>query len=348
MNKVEIKRSILNFSSMAKHFLPINSLINVSKENLILPFYHVVSNTKLEHIENLYKYRNEKEFIRDIDYLLRHFSPISLDDLIISVIEQTPLTKPSFLLSFDDGLRQIYDIAAPILKQKGIPAVMFVNPDFIGNKSLMFRYKASLLISKLNKIENSENLHAILSKNIEHFADNKSLINHIMGITWSNSNELDEIAEIIGVNIHNWLQDNKPYMDEQQIEELALQGFSIGSHSNNHPLFSELNFESQIAQATDSAVFIQKRYNQQYKVFAFPFTDESISLKFFHTVSSVEKGLTLTFGTAGLKKDSISTNLQRIPLENGKFSASSIIFYEYVYSILRRLLGRNTIKRKFY
>ena len=52
-----------------------------SNTPVFLPFYHTVSKHPLPHILN-YPYRNEEEFERELDYFLKFFEPISLDDLI--------------------------------------------------------------------------------------------------------------------------------------------------------------------------------------------------------------------------------------------------------------------------
>jgi len=63
-----------------------------------------------------------------------------------------PLTRQSFFLSFDDGLREPLDIIAPILKQKGVPATFFVNTATLDNLEMLYRHKASLLVDHVRRI----------------------------------------------------------------------------------------------------------------------------------------------------------------------------------------------------
>jgi hypothetical protein len=62
------------------------------------------------------------------------------------------IKKPLLHLSFDDGLSACYDTIAPILLRKGVPATFFLNPAFIDNKALMFRYKISLCLNALDTV----------------------------------------------------------------------------------------------------------------------------------------------------------------------------------------------------
>ena len=133
---------------------------------VFLPFYHVVSDSKLPHVLN-YPYRNTHQFIRELDYLLTHFNPVSLEDLL----SKENIGKPVFHLSFDDGLKECTEVIAPLLVNKGIPATFFINSGFVDNKTLFHRYKASLIQTSLSQKENPEamqflNHHEIDLQNI--------------------------------------------------------------------------------------------------------------------------------------------------------------------------------------
>ena len=70
-------------------------------------------------------------------------------DVIAWVRGETILPPNSFLLTFDDGFREIYDIIAPILLDKGIPATFFISSGFLDNRELCYQHKASLLVEKV-------------------------------------------------------------------------------------------------------------------------------------------------------------------------------------------------------
>ena len=53
--------------------------------------------------------------------------------------------------ALDDGLSGCHRYIAPLLRKKGIPASFFLNNRFIDNKSLFYRYKASLLVHQVKK-----------------------------------------------------------------------------------------------------------------------------------------------------------------------------------------------------
>ena len=120
--------------------IAINWLQKASKRYVICPFYHTVSDTPLPHISPLYRHRTEKEFREDMDWFTAHYTPIHWYE----IEEYERNKKPAFCLTFDDGLKEFYTIVAPILEEKKIPCVCFLNSAFVDNKDLMFRYKEAL------------------------------------------------------------------------------------------------------------------------------------------------------------------------------------------------------------
>ena len=305
--------------------LSITTLIKQSGINIIMPFYHTVSNKYLPHIKHLYNYRNIDEFTNELDFYLKHFSPISLTDLINSNYSKD---KSYFFLSFDDGLREVYDIIAPILLKKGIPATFFVNTNFIDNKELFYRFKASLIFDyylKTNKIKDN----------------NISNIDILKGnIT---NKELNKLAEIFNIDFNNFLQKQRPYLTTTQIKTLIKQGFDIGSHSKAHKKYNSLSIENQVLETIDSINYLRTLFNIKNNSFSFPFTDYNISIEFFNLIKN---DISISFGTAGIKADDILNNYQRIPIEEFNINAEKIIKAEYLYFILSKFAGKHKIIRK--
>lgn len=303
----------------------ISTLIKHSGIDIIMPFYHTVSNNNLPHIKHLYNYRNTKEFINELDFYLKHYIPISLEDLINKNYKQN---KKYFFLSFDDGLREIYDVIAPILLKNGIPATFFINTNFIDNKELFYRFKASIIFDKYlneNKIK-------------------KNTINNIDILNGKYNNEkLNKLAKIFNIDFNDFLLKQKPYLTTQQISTLIKQGFNIGSHSKGHIEYNTLNLNKQITETIDSINFLKDQFNIKHTSFSFPFTDNNVSTKFFN---KIKNDIEISFGTAGIKLDSAKHNYQRIPIEEFNLNAEKILKSEYLYFILSRFIGKHIIVRQ--
>ncbi len=141
----------LAFSAIST--LPLKLLKRNAPIDVLIPYHHLVADEPVPYIEKLYAFKNSRQFEADLDYLLKYFEPVSLLDVIDHQKRGIKFTKKSFLLTFDDGLRQTYEIVAPILLRKGVSAALFVNPSFVDNKELFYDIKKGALLAKLDKIQ---------------------------------------------------------------------------------------------------------------------------------------------------------------------------------------------------
>lgn len=276
----------------------------------------MVTNEESEHFNQLYPIKTVEEFKSDLDFLLKHFKPISLDELIELNKSGKRPKKNCFHLTFDDGLKELYTIVAPILKEKKIPATFFINTDFIDNQQLFYRFKANLLAEKY-------------------------AATGMLDLPYGEEKTMDMLAETLDFSFNDYLANEQPYLTTSQINELVNDGFTIGGHSINHPLYKDITEEEQIRQTLESVNILVDKFKLNYKVFSFPFTDDGIKKDFYMNVNPL---LDLTFGTAGLKTDLTPKNLQRIPMEENR-KGIEIIKSQYLYYVLKKLIGKNTIKR---
>ena len=76
-------------------------------------------------------------FRRHIEWLAANCQVIGLDQLARAV--RAPSTaRPPVLLTFDDGNRDYHDLAYPILKEFGMPAVVFLVTDYVDHPRLFW------------------------------------------------------------------------------------------------------------------------------------------------------------------------------------------------------------------
>jgi peptidoglycan/xylan/chitin deacetylase (PgdA/CDA1 family) len=328
--------------------LPTGLLARMTGRKPLFPFYHAVSDEPLPHIEHLYDIRSTKKFREDIDFLLKHFRPMLTDELLAHARNGSPLPKGSFFLSFDDGLREFHDVVAPVLLEKGVPAVCFLNSAFIDNRGLFYRYKASLLagriLEKAPAASESSAVARLLQKN--GVGSGSDLYHGILSVKYPERSLLNEIAGIMEFDFSRFLARNKPYLTSEQVNSLIGKGFLFGSHSIDHPEYFRIPEEEQIRQTKVSIDDICSRFSLDYRLFSFPFTDDGVKMNFFNRIFEGKEPIAgLTFGGAGLKKDSAVRNIQRIPMEETTLPARRIIHTEYLYYLAKESVRKNVVQR---
>ncbi len=339
MNKLFYKAA-----SLIKN-IPLKYLVRATDKRIIFPFYHSVSDVEVPHLKHLYKAKTISCFEKDLDFLLNNYTPIDIHTYYKKLENNEPIEENSFLLTFDDGLSEFYDTIAPILNRKGIPATCFLNSQFIDNKDLFYRCKESLLVDKL-ETSSEVVLNELTDWFLEKGIIRNNLKESILNISYSQKEFLSELAVILELDFNYYLENQRPYLTSVQVEELITQGYSFGAHSIDHPPFSELNLQEQIRQIKQSVEEITTAFKLDYKLFSFPFTDYGVSKEFFDVIFQKDNAIAdISFGTAGLKKDTCKKNIQRIPFEIANFTSQEIVYGEYLYYLLKAMLHKNTIRR---
>ncbi|GAB4457423.1 MAG: hypothetical protein Fur0028_11970 [Bacteroidales bacterium] len=313
----------------------------MTKKKIIFPFYHTVSIQSLSYINPLYTPIYKKDFEKQVDFLLRHFKPISIFDAYQYIINNENPKEPSFVMSFDDGLSGVYENAFPILKKKGVPASVFLNTDFIDNKSLFYRFKTALILSAL---ENQPMLNKPLAALLNDLGfAGESLSFNLLKIGYKQSAVLDRLLPVCDLSEEEFLKNEKPYLTIQQINEMNRFDVVFGSHGTDHAEFQSLSDAERWLQLEKSFDWIDTHCPQKLKLFAFPFTDSGITKDF---ILQLHDSVNLSFGGAGINNDVTPFHIQRIPMEK-KYakSAAKMIKSEYLYYSIKYLLGKKYIKR---
>lgn len=330
-----IRKAILSTVALFGSGIPIRSLIKMTCRNVIFPFYHAVSDSSLTHIHHLYHPKTTKQFITDLDFLLKNYSPMDINEVISFRDSNKKRSKPGFFLSFDDGLKEFYEIIAPILLKKGIPAACFLNSGFVDNKDLFYRYKASLLCDYFLK-EKKDYDHPKVKNWVKNHQNNRPQ-KILLSLPYQKKEEIDTLASLVGLDFKSYLAVQKPYMTTEHIKELSSQGFYFGAHSIDHPIYESISSIEQIRQTEISLQWLRENLDQKCSIFAFPFSDFNVKSSFYKHFEDVD----LIFGTAGLKDTVVKNHFQRIPMEFADYSGENIVKAEYLYYILKSLVGKN-------
>ena len=302
---------------------------------LLLPYYHLVGDRELEHVSGLFKFRTVQQFKADVGFFMQSYTPVTLKEVICHLEGGSRLPKRCFLLTFDDGFSEMYDIVAPILYAQGIPAVFFLTTSVVDNRELCYQQKISLLIRSLRSVEMTP-----LNKKVSQLLDNAGVSGsdlrlRIRSLKYRQRHVLDQLEPILGCDFAAYSALVQPYLTTPQIRHLIKQGFAIGAHSIDHPLYSELSLEEQLHQTAESLSWISHCFDYDCQAFAFPFRDVGVSPEFFQQAFS-SGYLKVSFGTGGMHRHYFPRNLTRNTMENTNRNTQQILAREFAVTLLRK------------
>ncbi|MGE5611970.1 MAG: polysaccharide deacetylase family protein [Bacillota bacterium] len=73
-----------------------------------------------------------EEFRRDLQWLKQHYECMTLAELHDRLRSNQPIRRPIAVVTFDDGYRDNFTAAVPVLLDEGVPATFFIATGFIG------------------------------------------------------------------------------------------------------------------------------------------------------------------------------------------------------------------------
>jgi len=339
MIKGVAKSSLL---ARAAAFVPMSAWHSVTGRPLLIPYYHMVTEGPAPHVQHLYRFRTTKQFEADLEFFVRYFEPIRLEDLLDKLDGRGRLPERAFLLTFDDGFREMHDVVMPILLAKGVPAVFFVVSGCVDNCTLCHHQKISVILDHWKKNQAVFPVGKVTRLLDQALIPAGELRQRLLGIRYADRKVLDDVAAFCGCDLKAFLADTQPYLTSDQIRALIKNGFSIGAHSLDHPLYREIPPAEQLRQTRESMQFLCERFGAKPRAFAFPHTDAGVTPAFFELVFK-DGTLDVTFGTAGLLRDSRPRHFQRFSLEQTVLPARPIVSRQYARRLLRRAITREVV-----
>jgi peptidoglycan/xylan/chitin deacetylase (PgdA/CDA1 family) len=183
-------------------------------------------------------------FERHLDFLGRHFKFVSLDEVGEAARNRRPFTEPVVAVTFDDGYEDVYELAIPILKRKGIPAASFIVTDLIGQRAWQVHDKLYHLVEKGFSVwpNPRQQLHGVLTDlglpASEVFRDRASTRTPLGAVSSLLPNlpreSVKRVMAYLEDNVGNGFVNLPGIMSWDMLRQMQRDGFIVGSHTLSH------------------------------------------------------------------------------------------------------------------
>lgn len=240
-----------------------------------LVFYHGIGNGIAPCLAYLKDEISIDTFEKHIDYLQKYYYICPLEEAIQVFCEQeNKYTKPVCSISFDDGLSSVFTKAFPLLRERRLTASVFLSTSVIDNKNMLWLHLLNYLIYHHGM--------TIVTEIISETLDNKYPIIHsderqFMG--WCKNNfhiliqakAIQRLVDFLKVDVQSIAQNEKLYLNTEEIEHMSLYGFTFYSHTANHLLLNALNDEELQKEINDAIKYLKSKQIGSKKFVSFPF-----------------------------------------------------------------------------
>lgn len=171
---------------------------------------------------SLFEYNYKNKFEKQINFYLKNFRKASLSE------RDTHLySEKSFLVTFDDGYRDNYLIALPILKKYSVPTIFFIVTNALEKSNLLWHDKVRFSFEQEGRKKAKSSIK--IKKDCKRKLQELKLLE---------KEEFDREIRVISnrIGLHERLM-----MNWEEIKESFKTGILIASHTHSHPILSKLN-----------------------------------------------------------------------------------------------------------
>ena len=129
----------------------------------ILTFHHIRVYHARKNTNAWWTSVSPEHFRADLQWLHDHdYTSIDLDEFLNIVRHEIPGPLRPVVLTFDDGYRDHYENAFPILQEFHMVGVFYVNPDMLGHRAYMTKEQVQELDAKGMQIASHTSTHSNL------------------------------------------------------------------------------------------------------------------------------------------------------------------------------------------
>lgn len=244
------------------------------RNQLIVLNYHRIAGAdhSTEFDNDVYEHTVEV-FRRQVQWLSNHFEMLDESRFIeVATSGGFELKHNAALITFDDGYADNYELAYPVLKSLGVPAIFYVPCNLIESREVGWWDKISWVVGKTTqqsgeirgialdfrspaaRSHTAKQLHSYLKLNP--YTDTHNLV--------------EELSEMLGVPLPGKDIQAEQLMSWDQLRDAAANGIAIGSHSMSHRLLSQISVEEQVWELTESRRVIESRIGRKVRTVAYP------------------------------------------------------------------------------
>jgi len=257
-NRVEPHRSALGFPAIRRRR---------SRNAQILQFHRV-----LPEPDPYLPAMSIETFTRQMECLSRHFHVCPLVELL-EAVERADVPDDAIAITFDDGYRDNYDHAFPILRGLDLPATFFLATGIISTRSVLwhdrvFRAFALTTERKIGPVTGSTATYRIVDAESRDTARD-SVLGYLKTLhPLERDRRVEEVLGRLGV------EDAEPtermMLDWDEVRSMAHGGCAFGAHTVTHPVLSRLSRDEARGELVASRIEIERQLGAACHTLAYP------------------------------------------------------------------------------
>jgi peptidoglycan/xylan/chitin deacetylase (PgdA/CDA1 family) len=250
---------------------------------LVVGYHQVVSEFRPDSRCGITSMQTSSKMLeKHLDWIGGRYEFVSLDEIGAHFETGEPFSRPVAAVTFDDGYRDVYLNAFPLLKRKGIPAAVFVVTDIVGTETppLHDRLYSAIVMA----FDRGGSTPRTLSEQLVRLNIAPGAVRRVrlanpdvfstMRAIFDSLSQAE--MEAFTASIESEFPDLSSALDEarpltwEMVSEMSEAGMTIGSHTRSHALLTAEDTDRVREEVFQSRDALQSRLGIVPRHFAYP------------------------------------------------------------------------------
>lgn len=208
----------------------------------------------------------ERTFKRLVRYVSEHFEPIDVNNAAPGVVSD----RLRVAFTMDDGWRDNYVHALPILRANKIPATVFLCTGLTGQNTPFWPEQVRRALRNCLRRKCGQRAEALIEELVESlkYCSPEARDRHVQML-------LSQSEHVDSTQSHSL----DATLDWEQVREMASQGIRFGSHSHAHPILTAVPLDVAAEEIAESKRTFEEMLRCPCDVFAYPNGDWSPDIR---------------------------------------------------------------------
>ncbi len=211
-------------------------------------------------------------FSSQMDYIADHYNVINCNVLLKWLQGEAKLPTNPALITFDDGYYDNLKYAYPVLRDRGLSAIIFLASGYMGSQTPFFWDYSAYCFYHTEKdsvqMPNGERLVWANTKQLD-----KIVNKWVMHLKYLQEGEKRAYLERLSVDLAVAVPDNAfngLFLSWDQVREMNNGIIEFGAHTVTHPILSKVSLEQAASELFESKRRIESEIGSKVVAFAYP------------------------------------------------------------------------------
>lgn len=177
-------------------------------------------------------------FERHLDYLLAHYEPMRLSDIVARMERGEPVHR-AVAITLDDGFADALHTAGAITVRRRVPVTIFPVTGVVGNQDLLWQHKLAWLCANGHGQRAAQ---ALAAAGLGSRGEEESVESFARRCFQANLPELlEDVVRRVGSSGREIATALRPYLEPEDIARAEPDLFEFGNHTHRHVILSALD-----------------------------------------------------------------------------------------------------------